>query len=65
MSNGSPITLKKKKELRGFSPQANYTDRAIAAAQRTYYISYVNKIILFNNYNYVNTDVKYDVLVFC
>jgi hypothetical protein len=27
--------LLKKKELRGFSPQANYTDRAIAAGQRS------------------------------
>jgi hypothetical protein len=25
----------KKKKLRGFSPQANYTDRAIAAGQRS------------------------------
>jgi predicted SprT family Zn-dependent metalloprotease len=26
---------KKKKELRGFSPQTNYTNRAIAAGQRS------------------------------
>jgi hypothetical protein len=26
---------KKKKEIRGFSPQANYTDREIAAGQRS------------------------------
>jgi hypothetical protein len=26
---------KYKKKLRGFSPQANYTDRAIAAGQRS------------------------------
>jgi hypothetical protein len=25
----------KKKKLRGFSPQANYTDQAIAAGQRS------------------------------
>jgi hypothetical protein len=29
------ILLIKKKKLRGFSPQANYTDRAIAACQRS------------------------------
>jgi hypothetical protein len=41
---GNPIFMKytrsnqphkKKKKLRGFSPQANYTDRAIAAGQRS------------------------------
>jgi hypothetical protein len=29
------ITIPNKKKLRGFSPQANYTDRAIAAGQRS------------------------------
>jgi hypothetical protein len=37
---GAPIKhkdnpLKKKKKLRGFSPQANYTDQATAACQRS------------------------------
>jgi hypothetical protein len=31
----SDITINNKKKLRGFSPPANYTDRAIAAGQRS------------------------------
>jgi hypothetical protein len=29
------VSLKKKKELRDFSPQGNYTDRATAACRRS------------------------------
>jgi hypothetical protein len=33
--NGRNIPLVKQKKLQGFSPQANYTDRATAACRRS------------------------------